>query len=299
MCPSPGGLHPCDCVHEVESGSQIDEVVDEKGLRHALINHPNGTMSRLEACPYSPPPAPAPPSSASLSDPSNICGLGFAHGTPMSAFYQHTKDVMNFTATYTVPNSPSSASSQDLYYWIGLQDTSSSANPVIQPVLSFRDSTSWYFESWNCCPAGHKLKAPTVPVEPGATLYGAMEKSDDGLYKIVSTNSAGDSSVLYSNDTASGIVSSWNWVEVVLETYYVDSCSMYSDGGAMKFLDMSLVDTDGQALTPTWVLNDYIGTQYLTSEGTQTYQDCCNGTFSLDWPNAVIEQNPSGTSALV
>ena len=54
----------------------------------------------------------------------------------MEAFYQHSKSVMSFNATYTVPEPPSVTANNILYYWIGLQDLDSAENPVIQPVTA-------------------------------------------------------------------------------------------------------------------------------------------------------------------
>merc|ERR1711874_392235 len=83
------------------------------------------------------------------------CQLGWAHAAPMEAFYRHPMDIAFFNATQTVPEPPHVTENNILYYWIGLQDYNSSANPVIQPVLSYvpgSSSNNWYFESWNCCP---------------------------------------------------------------------------------------------------------------------------------------------------
>jgi hypothetical protein len=175
------------------------------------------------------------------SPPTDPCALKWAHAAPMEAFYLHTQPVASFTSTYTVPEPPASVADNVLYYWIGLQSINSTLNPVIQPVLSYvpgASANNWcvarctfcsppryptlrhrYFESWNCCPAGHKLYAPTVGVSgPGAVLTGDMRRTADGAWLINSTNSSGASSVLISDDTNSGIVRTWNWVDLTLET---------------------------------------------------------------------------------
>lgn len=213
----------------------------------------------------------------------------------MEAFYQHSRNISKYTATYTVPDPPTTTSSNILYYWIGLQDLNSAENPVIQPVLSWVKGSSennWYFESWNCCPAGHKLKSTSVPIKgKGASVQGSMNRDSDGLFTITSTDSTGQSSVLYTNDTLSGIVRTWDWVEIVLETYNVDSCSDYSAGGQAQFLDMTLTDVEGQSVTPTFTMNPYINGAYLNASASTQFTACCNGKFVTDWPKAVMSNN--------
>lgn len=288
LCPTPGGFHPCDCIHTVDSGTQVDELVDPASHeRKARFHFPNGSVVDIAHCPHKRPPLPHHSDHGSVSNP---CKLGWAHAAPMEAFYRHTKDIASFTATYVVPDTPQKNDGNILYYWIGLQDLNSSANPVIQPVLSFLDT--WYFESWNCCPAGHKIRSVSVPVKgPGETLKGSIERDSSGKYAITSTNSAGKSSVLISNDTSSGIVYTWNWVDIVLETYSIDSCSEYSAGNDMKFLDMTLVDMAGGSLVPKWTLNPYINGVYLPPREAKTFQDCCNGSLILDWPSVSMHNN--------
>jgi len=310
MCPSPGGWHPCDCLHEVDSRSRIDEIRDELGNRQAVIRFPNGTSKTLDECPYK---RPKPPhrhtgrrgANGGLQRPSDQqpsdgpCQLGWSHATPFSAFYQHSQDIKDFTATYTVPEPPKDTGTDAnlLYYWIGLQNTNSLENPVIQPVLSWvpgASSNNWYFESWNCCPAGHKLKASSVAIAgAGSIIQGHMHRDvATGLFNITSVDATGRSSVLYSNDTSSGIVSGWNWVEIVLETYRVADCSQYSAGGLAQFRDILLIDVQGQPVTPKWTQSPYINAKYLTTEAAAEFAACCNGSFQLGrWPDATMHQN--------
>lgn len=298
LCPTPGGWHPCDCTHEVESGTRIDEVRNSDGTHSALIHHPNGTVRRLAQCPHSRLPRSVADGLRRRSDDKvadNPCKLGWAHAAPMEAFYQHSHDIARFSVTYTVPDPPSSVGDNILYYWIGLQDTSSRENPVIQPVLSYvkgSDPNNWYFESWNCCPAGHKLKAASVPIQgSGATVHGSIERDISGLFTISSNDSSGNASVLYSNDTLAGTVRTWNWVDIVLETYSVESCSDYSAGGFAQFLNAQLVDTVGQSVTPVWSMRPYIDAAYLSPSDGKRFTACCNGSFTSNWPNATMHQN--------
>jgi hypothetical protein len=116
------------------------------------FHYPDGSQEKMPHCPYAAPPPPNPhglPGRALNVTAPGVCKLGYAHAAPMEAFFQHSMDIASFEASYIVPEDPtirSAAAGNILYYWIGLQDTGSSANPVIQPVLSWRGGT-WYFGS--------------------------------------------------------------------------------------------------------------------------------------------------------
>ena len=290
MCQTPHGHHPCECLWEVPTGTRVEDV----GGREMHLHFPNGTTRIEQRCKYTPPAPPVPPATVTTSP----CELGFAHAAPMEAFYylKPGLTVDKFYAQYTVPDPPVNTASNILYYWIGLQDLNSSENPVIQPVLSYVKGSSennWYFESWNCCPAGHKLKATSVPIAgPGEVLHGSMKRLRSGVYLINSTNSRGDSSLLLSDDSNAAIVRQWNWVDLVLETYNVDSCSQYSSGQKMEFTHMHLLGSDGAAIVPEhWKFAPYIDGKYLPPQESSEFTACCNGKFHVGWPEATMEQN--------
>merc|ERR1712138_319513 len=111
---------------------------------------------------------------------------------------------------------------------------------------------------------GHKLKATSVDIKgPGESVQATLHRDPlAGTYSIISTNANGASSILISNDTNSGIVKNWNWVDIVLETYSVDSCAQYSAGGTADFNDMTLIDINGQSVTPAFTMAPYINDAY-------------------------------------
>ena len=286
MCPSPSGFHPCDCIIEVESGSRAEEVAAENGDNFLRLYHANGTVSDIPHCPHVKDAEAAP----DMKDP---CALGWPHAAPMEIFSRHNESIVEFSAEYVVPDAPSTVASNILYYWIGLQDTTSSANPVIQPVLSYYPGSSennWYFESWNCCPAGHKIKSTSVSVSgPGAVLQGKMHRIGD-MSIITSTNEVGNSSTLIVSDST--IIHSWNWVDIALETYAVADCAEYSQGGAMAFDKMTLTNAKGDAVTPAWTSAPYIDGAYLNRTLSQRFTSCCGGSFDYaHWPRATMSQN--------
>ena len=169
LCASPSGPHPCDCLHHVPSGSRIE--VNEGFNR---IHLPNGTIVRHNKCTEAIPKKPRPrssrasttsyaagttsasPASATTATPrlrrraagKDVCldvtaGTVY-HGRPFNAEYlPTTTKIGGWSATYTVPSSPSAPGATSgtdadfLFYWIGLQDTTDPTTPVIQPVLSY------------------------------------------------------------------------------------------------------------------------------------------------------------------
>ena len=93
----------------------------------------DGSIRTLPHCAEKPPARPRADGAAD-----RPAELGWAHAAPMEAFYQHSKDVSSFTASYTVPTPPATTASNILYWWIGLQPPHGSPlNRVIQPVLSY------------------------------------------------------------------------------------------------------------------------------------------------------------------
>ena len=130
---------------------------------------------------------------------------------------------------------------------------------------------------------------------PGESLQGVMERDPKtGVYTITSRNAKGDASVLLSDDSNSGLVRHWNWVDIVLEVYDVDECQQYSSGGEASFLNMSLVDVDGQELAPraeSFSMAPYIDGHYLPEEEAAKYTACCSGKFGVKWPDAGMKQN--------
>ena len=246
------------------------------------------TLEKGAECPYAPPPR----GGGSAAAPRDPCALDWPHAAPMEVFSRHNESIVRYTASYVVPEPPSVTKANILYYWIGLQDTASAANPVFQPVLSYYPDSSpnnWYFESWNCCPAGHKIKSASVPVRgPGARLHGAMARAG-GESVVNSTNEAGETSSLRVAD--GNIVGAWNWVDITLETYSVQACDQYSRGGAMIFEDMTL-ETAGGPVTPAFVSKPYINGAYLDEAESAKFTACCDGAFdTARWPRATMTQN--------
>lgn len=314
MCSSPGGDHPCECLHVLPTGTKVEEKSD-----HVMLTFPNGTVKVLDACPHEhnrtyrisdespevyPPHSGNATSGRHLSESSSICPPNYKHAWPMKMSYTHSQSIGYFSTLQTVPDYPVTQASQWLYYWIGLQAIGESNTAVLQPVLSWRPSTKkWEYQSWNCCPQGHKFAAESVDAgQPGDVLTGSvtMAPSDGphaGSYVINSTTSAGTSSLI-STDVDSGFIKDWNWVIITFESYSANGCDQYSKGGSSKFHNMQLVDTNGiRVKPPPFSYYGAISGRTLSDlERTELF-GCCSGCSQITWPNGVLaNQCPLGST---
>ena len=192
--------------------------------------------------------------------------------------------------------------------WIGLQNTHSVVNPVLQPVLTYNNPAQsgrggWEFVAWNCCPAGHAFYATAVDVPAPASgaaapsLTGAIAKQADGSYTVSATNSdTGQMSSLRSTDDNDGLVDGWNWMEAVLEVYNVTSCAGYARGD-WAFTNMVATLSGGATVTPAWVQTVYAShekgdTYSLLSEAqAKRYASCCNSTTTATATSVSYSQN--------
>lgn len=121
-----------------------------------------------------------------------------------------------------------------------------------------------------------------------------MARDASGAWTITSANARGQASVLVSDDTNSGIVTTWDWVDIVLETYSVDACDQYSAGSVAAFDNMVLRSSEGQLITPSaanWSFSPYINGAYLSPAESKEFTACCNGKFEVAWPSATMRQN--------
>ena len=121
-----------------------------------------------------------------------------------TGWYPSTSDIpiTFFNGTYSVPDTPAPEyqGSEVLYWFIGMQNNADSETRILQPVLTFNgpqggaegEPEGWSFTSWNCCPAGHKIKAASVGVSgAGARLFGSIQREPSGVYTVRSANASG------------------------------------------------------------------------------------------------------------
>ena len=258
---TPFGKFPAEHVHEHPTGSTVHHDETQEIVRVTL---PDGSTKHYEPNPDFIPPEPQPP--ITIND-------GWFNYTG----WYPPQNVGKFTATYIVPNTPTNIGNQILYYFIGVQDNSSSPLTILQPVLAFQGwATGWNLASWNCCPQGQVHHTNFITgLQPGDTVTASIEKTGPQEYTIDGT---------WQGQTASLRINTgaelFNWADVTLEVYNISSCDQFAVG-PMKFLDLSLTGVDGTPLVPSWTL-------YPSGGATS-----CDGGLTITGNMIVIEQNKS------
>jgi len=265
--PPPFGLRPKECVHEVPNNALLRTV--EKGVE---VVSPDGHVEflpELESCmafqeKYS---REHPRKShirvdGAMDVPSGWLDNAFVY-TPTG------RSAVAFSGNYLVPPTPKTTGGL-IYYFIGLVNWN---NPetILQPVLTYY--SSWYMNSWNCCPSGQVHTSPTLAgFAPGDLLNGNIyyEQNND-TWTTVSTFR--DNSVVLNVDSkVGGTQRLFNWADATLETYDVASCDMLPTGW-MNYTNMVITLDDGTTYTPQWT-NQYGATD-------------CNGVLQIVNPTAV------------
>jgi len=158
-------------------------------------------------------------------------------------------NLQKYTSTYTIPNNPTTVSTQTLFYFIGMQDNEEpNYLNIIQPVLTWGNGNpSWYVQSWACCPNNITVSSPPVTgLKPGQTMNGLINRVSKDVWDI-------DSEWQGQHTTLMAQVGDmlYNWAAVTLEVYNVYSCGQFATG---KFTsaNMKLSDAAGQSLSPNW-----------------------------------------------
>jgi len=159
-------------------------------------------------------------------------------------------NLKSFTSTYVVPDDPTNnKGTQVLFYFIGMQDNDSpKAVNIVQPVLTWGNGyNQWYVKSWACCPSNITTSSPPLfGLKGGSTLQGVISRESASTWKI-------DSIVGGQHTTLNAQVGDYiyNWADVTLEVYGVNTCQDFAKGKAY-FNDLVLTDSQGQSLNPSW-----------------------------------------------
>jgi len=243
---TPYGPRPKACVLEVPSGSRIIEEEGGVRVRHAdgeffyaaaqECHEDNAVGKYLEA-----------------KEKKQVPGLGTVNGwLDYTGWYPPAgeNNLDSFTSTYTVPGNPTSNTGQVLFYFIGIQDNAYPSVNILQPVLTWGNGLSgWNFASWDCCPSNITVQSKSIGgVVAGDKLAGTIKRLDADTWYIDTTLlRTGQNTTLYPQ------VGSYlyNWADVTLEVYYVNTCQEYAVG-PMTFNSLTLKDVQQQVLTPSW-----------------------------------------------
>lgn len=255
LIPTPFGMMPDSCVHNVGNNATIKPVSKGVEVLHAdgritflpelpeciefknkliekkmrqqkrILNSVNQEKHKKQPIPYSP-----------------------EDGWLDNAGYYPSNDIINFQGNYLVPPDPQTDSTQVLFYFIGSENlVSGETVTIVQPVLTWGNGINgWSFESWNCCPSGQAHNsAPLTGFAAGDTLYGQVYCNNNN-WNIISAWGSQNVELTVTTDGRQ-----FNWADVTLETYGVTTCSEFPNG-AMVFSNLSMTLSDNSQPTPQW-----------------------------------------------
>jgi hypothetical protein len=139
LVPTPEGLRPRACVHQVENGARVD--------RNDVVHRHDGSTYQLPKC----------PSSAAQPAPTDT---GWVENTYTSNILDGATTFRKLTATWSVPTLPAGqyTSSSELYNTFpGLESNTGNGTTsyILQPVLTayganFEGGNAWEISSWHC-----------------------------------------------------------------------------------------------------------------------------------------------------
>lgn len=257
---TPFGEVDADCIIEVPHGTHVDEDVD--GL---VLSHPNRGKWHEQTPQKCQQPARDAKKVTCDSLPCNNwidnAGWQMAPGTT---------SIGGFSSVYSTPETPTDRGpGQTLFFFIGAENTDGqprhgqpppSGRAILQPVLTFdpdgwckASSTGWCFSSWYCCPKNVTVHSPYIndvkPHESFAAWFNLTEHGD--AFEVTGKSlSTGKATTLLAPRQGR----KFNWADVTLEVYAINSCSLFSPSTA-TFAELKLWDMHYQPLTPSWTLS--------------------------------------------
>ena len=167
------------------------------------------------------------------------------------------------TATWTVPQTPTTNDGQTLYFFPGLMPSTSDPSLIIQPVLGWGDGMPgagpWNIASWNCCPSGMTWYSTPVTVTPGDEILGwiisacgAARVKACSKWSITTTDVSTKQSTTLNVDFPS--LMTFEWAQSgVLEVYSINQCSDYPPNGSTTFSNVALYDNTFRRIpSPGW-----------------------------------------------
>jgi len=247
MVPTPFGVRPADCVLEVPHDAVITDV---KGSDLLLVSHPSKGDYYHQVpshCGYDM--ASIRQHMQSRRDRSTQVGI---NGWVDNAGWYPANgqnNLRSFKSTYTVPGNPPTSNGQTLFYFIGMQDNDDpKAVNIVQPVLTWGNGYSqWYLQSWACCPKNITVHSPPLfGLSAGSQVGASIVRISDSTWSI-------DSEFNGQHTTLNAQVGDYiyNWADVTLEVYGVNTCDQFAQGKAY-FNGLVLQDQQGQSLQPKW-----------------------------------------------
>jgi len=225
-----GYFHP-SCVNQLAKGDVLHQ--DKQTIQHA-----NGTIDTIQACPYAHYRADG---EKVIGDERAVKKPDISHAWVENASVTTSSSYGFMHAFWNVPPAPTTNDGQTVYLFNGMEDINDVVS-IIQPVLGWNSdyADAWGIASWNCCVNGNVNEATPTPVSSGDLIYGYMFDTCSAGTETCSTwdivtwdLTSGKFSELL--DT-SNYGQTFNWAfGGVLEVYNIVQCGDYPNGPADSY----------------------------------------------------------------
>jgi len=226
--PTPRGMMPKECVHEVPSNSHAYK--EENGI--VRVENPDGSIDFFPPCEFS-----------------HISRQVNDNGWIVYGVY-NGNSFTSFNGTWKVPTAPSTTSdNQTLFMFTGLEDAF--GDEIIQPVIQWGPSEAgggnyWTIANWWVTSSGQALYSTLTKINIGDTILGTMVQHGTGSWAIAASVNSAKPTILNVNN-----ISPQTMASVTLEVYNVLECTDYPADNSITFTKLSLADS-GTIVKPTW-----------------------------------------------
>ena len=258
---TPHGLVHRSCVREIKPGEKVNE--------QGVVTSAGGTRQQLPQCRY---PRLHPRTLEPIQ--STLSGI---NGWISAGTWTSRTALGQLGATWTVPAAPQT-NGATIFFFPGAQPPTPPT--ILQPVLQYGSSLAgggnyWTISSWYCCPVGWTFHGPLENTTASHTLQGSMNAvCSSGFcdWTIVTKDTTtGTTSTLQ----AEAVTLSFFWqIGAALEAYTLTSCDQFPSSPT-TFSNITLVDQNGNTLTPVWFASMW------------SVSPDCGYTFTSTAPNTI------------
>lgn len=252
---TPNGYFSASCVQVVHAGEKLHS--------DGRIEAVNGTMRTPAICTQ-----PHYSASGVRVDPNGMTAAAVrgAHKNPtingwvLDADYSSSVAIGRIVASWTVPSAPTRVTSSQVdYFFPGLEQSESSAESILQPVLGYNAFSSpynkWTMASWNCCVSGTTYYSDPINVSVGDKIVGNTQSScgawpSCATWAITSTDETTGQSTTLNTDPYAALT----WVfGGVLEAYGISSCTQFPASQPLVFSNIQVYDINNNLVaSPPW-----------------------------------------------
>jgi len=151
-----------------------------------------------------------------------------------------------YSAVWWVPSTPSNNNGQILFFFNSFEN--SAFNDILQPVLQFNNGVGgWTFAAWYGA-GGSYYEATPYPVSVGQAIQGVIELYQGTWYVTGYINNSPVTQITVSPSAVGAQTSA----QFAMEVYSVSSCNMYPSSNYVIVNQITLYDTNGNFINPSW-----------------------------------------------